>query len=46
VTSTGNSYAAPHISGIVAKILGKHPELTLFQMKVILRALAANVGHP
>ena len=45
VTSTGNSYAAPHITGIVAKILGKHPALTLFQMKVVLRALAANVAH-
>lgn len=44
VTSTGNSYAAPHITGIVAKILGKHPELTLFQMKAVLRALAANVS--
>lgn len=43
VTSTGNSYAAPHITGIVAKILGKHTDLTLFQMKAILRALAANV---
>lgn len=45
VTSTGNSYAAPHITAIVAKILGKHPGLTMFQMKVILRALAANVAH-
>ncbi|MBV9279277.1 MAG: S8 family serine peptidase [Chloroflexi bacterium] len=44
VTSTGNSYAAPHITGIVARILGKHPRLTLFQMKAILRALAANVA--
>jgi subtilisin len=43
VTSTGNSYAAPHITGIVAKILGKHPGLTVFQVKAILRALAANV---
>lgn len=44
VTSTGNSYAAPHMTGIVAKILGKHPGLNLSQMKVILRALAANVS--
>jgi subtilisin family serine protease len=44
VTSTGNSYAAPHITGIVARILGKHPRLTLFQMKAVLRALAANVA--
>ncbi len=43
ITATGNSFAAPHISGLVAKILGKHPDLTLFQLKVILRALSANV---
>lgn len=43
ITATGNSYATPHISGIVAKILGKHPQITPFQMKSILRALAANV---
>jgi subtilisin family serine protease len=44
-TATGNSFATPHISGIVTKILGKHPDLTIFQMKAILRALAANVSH-
>jgi subtilisin len=43
ITATGNSFAAPHITGIVAKILGKHPGLTLFQMKTILRALSANM---
>jgi subtilisin family serine protease len=43
VTTTGNSFAAPHITGIVTKILGKHPNLTVFQMKSILHALAANV---
>jgi subtilisin family serine protease len=43
ITATGNSFAAPHLSGLVTKILGKHPGLTSFQMKVILRALAANV---
>jgi subtilisin family serine protease len=40
---TGNSFAAPHITGIVARILAKHPSLTVFQTKGILRALAANV---
>jgi subtilisin family serine protease len=44
ITSTGNSYAAPHITGIVARMLGEHPGLTVFQIKTILRALAANVG--
>jgi subtilisin family serine protease len=46
ITATGNSFAAPHLSGIVARILAKHPELTTFDMKVILRALAANVARP
>ncbi len=45
ITATGNSFAAPHITGIVAKILGKHPNLTLFQMKTILRALSTNMSH-
>jgi subtilisin family serine protease len=44
-TATGNSFATPHIAGIVAKILSKHPELTIFQMKAVLRALAANVSR-
>ncbi len=45
ITATGNSFAAPHITGIVSRILGKHPGLTLFQMKTILRALSANMRH-
>jgi len=36
-------YAAPHITGIAAKILGKHPGFTLFQMKTVLRTLSANM---
>jgi subtilisin family serine protease len=43
ITGTGNSYAAPHIAGIVAKILGKHPGLTIIQIKTILQHLAGNV---
>jgi subtilisin len=43
ITATGNSFAAPHISGLVAAILAKHPALTIFQMKAVLRALSANV---
>ena len=43
LTATGNSFAAPHITGHVARILGKHPGLAPFQIKVILRALSANV---
>lgn len=41
--STGNSFAAPHIAGIVTLIRAKHPELTPFQIKSVLWACAANV---
>lgn len=47
ITATGNSFAAPHIAGLVARLLSKHPELAPFQVKAVLRALAANVaGSP
>jgi subtilisin family serine protease len=46
IEATGNSFAAPHIAGIVTRILGKHPGLTPFQMKGILLALASNVVDP
>jgi subtilisin len=41
--STGNSFATPHMSGICALILGKHPELTPFQLKSALYLTATNV---
>jgi subtilisin len=43
VVSTGNSFAAPHITGIIALIRAKHPELTPFQIKTVLMACAANM---
>jgi len=43
LSSTGNSFAAPHIAGIVTLIRAKHPELTPFQVKSVLWACAANV---
>ncbi len=43
VNSTGNSFAAPHITGIIALIRAKHPELTPFQVKTILLACASNM---
>jgi subtilisin family serine protease len=42
IRATGNSFAAPHIAGLIARILGKHPGLTPFQMKTVLMALADN----
>jgi subtilisin family serine protease len=42
--STGNSFATPHIAGIAALVLSKHPELTPFQLKSVLYLTATNVG--
>ncbi len=44
ITVTGNSFATPHITGLAARILAKHPGLTVFQLKTILYALAANAS--
>jgi subtilisin len=41
--STGNSFATPHMSAICGLILGKHPELTPFQLKNTLYLTASNV---
>lgn len=43
IEATGNSYAAPHIAGIIALIRSKHPDLRPFQVKTVLWATAANV---
>jgi subtilisin len=42
--ATGNSFATPHMSGVCALVLGKHPELTPFQLKSVLYLTATNVG--
>lgn len=42
-TNTGNSFAAPHITGLVTLIRAKHPQLTPFQIKTVLLACAANM---
>lgn len=46
--ATGNSFAAPHVAGIVARIRSKHPDLTPFEIKAILSSIADNPGrrHP
>jgi subtilisin family serine protease len=46
IEATGNSFAAPHIAGLAARILSKHPGLTPFQMKTILHATASNAKRP
>jgi subtilisin len=42
ITATGNSFAAPHVSGMVALMRGKHPWLTPFQVKAVLHAASDN----
>jgi subtilisin len=37
---TGNSFAAPHITGVIALMLEARPDLTPFQIKTILYAIA------
>ena len=37
---TGNSFACPHVAGMIALLLEKHPELTPFQVKSALYAIA------
>jgi len=41
---TGNSFATPHVSAVCALILGKHPQLTPFQLKSLLYLTADNVA--
>ena len=40
---TGNSFATPHVAGICARILSKHPTLTPFELKTVLRLVSSNV---
>lgn len=44
ITATGNSFATPHITGLVARLLGTHPDLTVYQVKTVLHALADNAS--
>lgn len=42
IVATGNSFAAPHVSGLTALIRSKHPGLTPFQVKSVLQAASTN----
>jgi subtilisin family serine protease len=37
---TGNSFACPHVVGVIARLLERHPELTPFQVKAALYSIA------
>jgi subtilisin len=40
--ATGNSFAAPHVAGMAALILAKHPGIRPFEVKAVLAAVADN----
>jgi subtilisin len=42
IVASGNSFATPHVAGLVTRIMSKHPNLTPFQVKATLHALADN----
>lgn len=44
IVAAGNSFATAYITGICALILAKHPDLTPFQVKTVLRETATNAG--
>ena len=44
IVATGNSFAAPHIAGLLARIVGEHGPITTSEAKTVLRALADNVA--
>ncbi len=41
IVATGNSFAAPHIAGLAARIRSAHPTATPFEVKTILAATAS-----
>jgi subtilisin family serine protease len=45
-TVTGNSFAAPHVAGLVALMRSKHPWLTAHQVRTVLNALCENTETP
>jgi subtilisin len=44
--ATGNSFAAPHVAGMAALIMAKHPGIQPFELKAVLAAVADNPLPP
>jgi subtilisin len=44
VRASGNSFAAPRVAGMVALLKERHPQLTPFEIKTALRAVAGNTA--
>lgn len=45
IVAAGNSFATAYVAGICALILAKHPGVTPFELKTILRETATNVDR-
>jgi subtilisin len=43
IRATGNSFATPHMAGIAALVLAKHPGMTPYELKTALRAAGTNI---
>jgi subtilisin family serine protease len=43
IVGAGNSFATAYVTGICALILSKHPELTPFELKMVLRETSTNM---
>jgi subtilisin family serine protease len=46
LVATGNSFAAPHVAGHLARLVATHPGITVAEAKAVLRALASNATGP
>ena len=42
LVASGNSFAAPHITGLAALVRSKYPNLTAFELKSVLSAVASS----
>jgi subtilisin family serine protease len=44
INATGNSFAAPHLAGHLARLVEMHPGIAAWQAKTVMAELAANAG--